>query len=94
MLEWLAPGRCSGQVSGGAWLVPQFLSDGKDFRAVVWNASPDACDEFGLACPDEWPKPTQAILIDAASDRHACEISGNNVRLSVPMQQWECVILY
>lgn len=94
ILAWLRRDAHTGSVSGGAWLIPQFLTDGETGRAVIWNASPDACTRFRVTYPDNWTLPTQAVLVDADGQRHVCKMDGENVVPPVPMHQWECVILF
>jgi len=92
-LAWLDPGQTVGHVTGGAWLVPQFLTDGDIWRAAVWNASPDELETFTVHRPAGLPAPTAATQLTGRGDRLPAEITGNTVRLSRPLYEWECVIL-
>jgi hypothetical protein len=51
ILRYLDPGHSYGNVEGGAWLVPQFLSDGEQWRGAIWNASPDAVEAITVHPP-------------------------------------------
>ena len=79
-------------VEGGAWLVPQFLSDGKRSRGVVWNASPDERYGFTVMPPKGFPQLTWAVQIDAHGTRYRARVEGNRVTLPRALNQWECVV--
>jgi hypothetical protein len=64
VLAWLARGKQPGFVEGGAWLIPQFLTDGRIFRAVVWNAGFDPVEKVTLHPPSGWPKLGSRISYD------------------------------
>lgn len=93
ILRWLDRNNDHGWVEGGAWLVPQFLSDGKHRRTVVWNASGDELEAFEVHLPAGWPNPTNAVQIDAHGRRHPAGVSGGQVKLSRPLYQFELVVL-
>lgn len=93
LIRWLAHDLETGSVSGGAWLIPQFLKDGEIWRAVIWNASPDELDSFTLHCPAAMPQPTQAWHLLPNGERLPVTINGNRVQLSQPMHQWEFVVI-
>ena len=93
ILEHLDPTYTHGSVSGGPWLVPQFLCDDERWRSVIWNASPDEIEQFTVDRPAEMPAPTQAIAIHTSGDKEDAAIDGNLIRLRSPLGQWEFVIL-
>ncbi len=93
LLAWLDPAGAHGAVHGGAWLVPQFLTDGANWRGAVWNAGPDAVREFTLSLPAGMPPPTTATLLDADGNRLPAAIDGHRVILPQPLQQWELVVI-
>ncbi|MHB9133995.1 MAG: hypothetical protein ACYDBB_23245 [Armatimonadota bacterium] len=93
LLHWLDPHQTHGWVEGGAWLVPQFLTDGQRWRGVVWNAGPDAVEEIIVHLPAGMPTPTVARQIDGRGKRIPAEIDGNRIRLRNALQQWELVVL-
>lgn len=92
-LVWLDPNGTVGTVAGGAWLVPQFLTDGQTWRAAVWNASPDELDSFTIQPPAGMPAPTTATHLTGRGEMLPATLDGTTVRLSRPLYQWECVIL-
>ncbi|MHB9107674.1 MAG: hypothetical protein ACYDCO_11520 [Armatimonadota bacterium] len=93
ILRFLDPAHTAGRVDGGAWLVPQFLTDGHAWRAVVWNASPDEVDTFTLLPPAGIPAPQQATQVTGRGERFVAQINGNTVSLARPLYEWEFVIL-
>ena len=93
VIAWLARGVSTGAVDGGAWLVPQFMSDGDTWRGVVWNGSPDARCAFEVRPPKGMPAIQQAVLCAADGRRVEGSVAGGRVTLPEPMHQWECVIL-
>lgn len=94
-LQHLDPANSAGYVTGGAWLIPQFLTDGARWRGVVWNASPDAAQTVSVYPPAEMPPITSAIHVDAAGRRRTAQISENRAYFdsSAPLHQWEFVVL-
>ncbi|MBI5093753.1 MAG: hypothetical protein HZB26_15075 [Candidatus Hydrogenedentes bacterium] len=93
VLAWLARGVSLGSVAGGAWLVPQFLTDGTRWRGVVWNASPDAVREIQIRPPDAMGLIQRAVHCGAEGNRAEAVVRSNLVALAQPLQQWEWVVL-
>lgn len=92
-LDWLARGQPRGSAAGGPWLVPQFLTDGRLWRGVVWNASPDEIAGFEVTLPRGMPVPAAAVQVDAHGRRYNARFAGGRVILDRPMHQWEFVVL-
>lgn len=92
-LAYLDLHNAHGSVEGGAWLVPQFLTDGARWRAVVWNASPDAVEEIIVHLPAQMPAPRSVIQVDASGNRFQTDWCGDRIRLPRPIHQWEFVVL-
>ena len=92
-LAWLDRGAAHGSVEGGAWLVPQFLTDGELWRGVVWNASPDELEEFVVRRPLGCPQPKSAVHVDGRGRRHKAAVDGEKIRLTRPLYEWEFVVL-
>ena len=92
MLAWLASGKELGCVEGGAWLIPQFLTDGKIFRAVVWNAGFDPVEKVELHLPSGWPKLGKGLLFIASGEvtEFPC---GSATPLPQPLRQWALVTM-
>jgi len=93
VLAFLDPSNRHGWVEGGAWLVPQFLTDGERWRGVVWNASPDEIDEVTVHYPADMPPPRAAVQVGSRGERTPADIRGESVRFRRPLHQWECVVL-
>ena len=91
VLAWLAGGKELGHVEGGAWLIPQFLTDGSVHRAVVWNAGFDAVEEIELHPPDGWPKLDKGLIFSPSG-----EVTEFPRRDAVPLprtlQQWAIAV--
>jgi len=92
-IDWLARGRSLGRAEGGPWLVPQFLTDGADWRGVVWNASPDEIGEFTVRVPEAMGGVREAMQLTAAGAFLAAEVEGNRVRTAEAVGQWEFVVV-
>jgi hypothetical protein len=92
--RWLSKGRALGAVRGGPWLLPQFFTDGNEWRAVVWNASPDEAAEFELDCPAGMAPPRQALYFAPPGRMTPADVRGSRVVLSESMHQWEMVVLW
>ena len=92
-LDWLDPQRTHGRVEGGAWLVPQFLTDGTRFRGVVWNASSDALIQMTVHRPPTFPEFRRAVQVDARGALNEAVVAAGVVHLAKPMMQWEFVVL-
>ena len=93
VIDYLAGGRSSGRVEGGAWLIPQFLTDGKIWRGVIWNAGPDEIEEIAVYPPAEMLAVKSAVQVNSWGERIDAKLSGDLIRLSRPLYQWEFVIL-
>jgi hypothetical protein len=92
-LAWLSRGVSLGSASGAPWLVPQFLTDGRAWRGVVWNASPDAVGQFTITPPADTPPIRTATHIDARGHMRSATVSGDTVVVNEPMGQWEMVVV-
>ena len=95
VLRYLDPANHYGYVEGAPWLAPQFLTDGAQWRGVVWNASPDAAREFTIHPPAGMPPITSATHVDGEGRRRPARISGNRVYLEhdATLHQWEFVVM-
>jgi hypothetical protein len=93
VLDWLDPKHCHGSVRGGAWLVPQFLTDGNRWRGVIWNASGDEIDKFDVYLPPGMPAPSNVVQVDAHGRRYSAHLDDHRLSLSRPLYQWEFVVL-
>lgn len=97
LVAWLADGAETGSVEGGAWLVPQFLTDGATWRGVVWNASPDETDRFLIRRPSGMPPIREAWHLTPAGERLPAAVEagadGDTVVLGRPMHEWELVAM-
>lgn len=80
-------------MASGPWLVPQFLTDGRLWRGVVWNADPDDIGEFTVRPPADMSAPTSGTHIAASGEPIPAELDGARVHLQRPLQQWELVVL-
>jgi len=92
VINYLARDSITGYVTGGAWLVPQLLTDGSIYRGVVWNANPDSTDTFDIHVP-QGISFTSAMHITAAGEFLNAKINGKQVKCAAPLQQWEFVVL-
>jgi hypothetical protein len=87
VLAWLARGKELGRVEGEPWLIPQFLTDGSHFRAVLWNAGFDPVQKVTLHVPNGWPKLAKGLLFSASGE--VTEFScGDTPHLPHPLRQW------
>jgi hypothetical protein len=93
LADWLAGSEAPGSVEGGAWLVPQFLRDGATWRAVVWNAGPDAVEVFRIRRPAGMPPLRAAWHLTPDGNRGTATVTGDTVRLAAPLHQWELVVM-
>jgi len=93
LVHWLARETETGNVEGGAWLIPQFLKDENGWRGVVWNASPDEIESFTIHRPQGMPEIRQAWHLLPSGERIPAEMDGNRIHLSRPMHQWEFVVI-
>jgi hypothetical protein len=93
VVRYLDPRNTAGRVDGGAWLIPQFLTDGDQWRAAIWNASPDELDQFTFTLPAGMPHPTHATQITGSGEMLPARVEGDTVRLERPLYEWELVVL-
>ena len=93
LAHYLSHGKSPGIATGFPWLVSQFFSDGQQWRGVIWNASPDATQEIQVDLPAGMPPVRKVVQLDAAGKRLFAKCDRATIRLSIPLQQWECVIL-
>ncbi len=92
-LLWLDGDNHFGWVGGGAWLVPQFLTDGQSWRAVIWNGCDDVIDRITVGLPASMPAPSHAFSVDGSGGRHDASFSDGLLRLQRPLGRWEYVIM-
>ena len=81
------------QVSGHPWLVPLAMVDDTQWRMAIWNGSADAVTTLTLLIPEDMRDIEQIFVLNAAGEQCAANIQGSEIRLSLPMHSWECVIL-
>ena len=93
VIEWINRGRSCGSVDGGAWLVPQFLSDGNTWRGVLWHTSPDAISRIHVRPPDAMGPVRRAVQCDAEGTMTEAAVEGNDLVLLKPLRHWEWVVL-
>ena len=91
-LDWLDPSGAAGWVENPAWLIPQFLTDGRLWRGVVWNASSDEVNAFTVHFPAGMPPPENVVHIDAHATRRDVAYADGRVTLTEPLRQWEVVV--
>jgi hypothetical protein len=94
VLAWLSRGRETGHVTAPAWTVPQFLTDGKLFRAAIWNAGFDSVESFELHAPTDWPELRKGLQFDARGNVTEFAASQGKIKLPHPLRQFEVAILY
>lgn len=85
-LDWLGEGV---RATGHPWLVTQALTDGVDWRVVIWNASPDDVEQIEVRLPE----PDWCTQVDASGARFAAEYDDGVLRLARPLRQWEFVAI-
>ncbi len=93
VLTYLDPLNHYGWAEGGPWLVPQFLTDARMWRGVVWNSSPDELAEVIVHRPAAMPAPASAVQVNSRGERTPASICGDRVRLQHPLHQWEFLVL-
>lgn len=93
VIAWVSRRKSCGSVDGAAWLVPQFFTDGKTWRGVIWNASPDARTELAVNLPVGMTPLSHAIQCDADGVRTDATLDGNRIALARPLHQWEFVVV-
>lgn len=93
VLAWISRGTSCAAVEGAAWLIPQFLTDGNQWRGVVWNAGSDAVRSFRVTLP-EGMGPI-ACVVQCSMDGIVCDAcaSDNEIALPKPLYQWDFVVL-
>ena len=94
ILAWLGRGGTCGHVTGGAWLTPQFMTDGQLWRGIVWNVNPDAAHELVVHPPSGMGAVTRAVHGDVDGERHGVKVVNNRLTFKKPLHQWETVVLY
>ena len=92
MVQWLDTDRSVGMATGGAWLVPQFLTNGDIWRAVVWNAGSDDVNTVDLTLPRDMGQPGFAFQFNAAGEKHEIAIKDGVVDLDTPLRSWEFIV--
>ena len=92
-LQFLDSANTYGCVDGGPWLIPQFLTNGSQWRGVIWNAGSDAVEKVSVEFPEGMPTPQSIVHVNARGDRMANVMVGDIVQLIEPMHQWEFIIL-
>jgi hypothetical protein len=93
VVAWLGRGVSCGSVQGGAWLIPQFFTDGRTWRGVVWNASPDASRGFTVLPPEGMGSIARAVHCDADGAMIEAAVSGNRIETERAVHQWEFVVV-
>ncbi len=91
--SWLSNGKEPGGVEGNPWLIPQFLNDGKSWRGVIWNASPDTIETFTIIRPHGMPPVKKAFHLSPDGKRVECPVKNDTIRLDSPMHEWEFVVV-
>ena len=92
-LVWLDPANHFGRAEGGAWLFPQFLTDGGTWRGVVWNGSDDAVDRFRVHTPAGMPRPSRVVQVDGRGGMFEGAFTGPEVVPERPVAAWGFVVL-
>ena len=93
LVQWLSGSVEIGRVEGSAWLIPQFLQDGLNWRGVVWNAGPDEVDAFKIYRPSGMPPIRQAWHLTWKGTRDPVHLEGDTLRLDRPMVEWDLIVL-
>ncbi len=94
LLDWLDPKQTRGCVIDAAWVVPIFLTDGSQWRGVIWNVNPDAVEQpLRVRLPSDMPTPRQAVQVDANGNRHQAAFDAGRLTPARPLHQWEYVVL-
>lgn len=93
VLAWLDPEGCHGSVAGGAWLIPQFLTDGETWRGVVWNGCGDGVKRISLSLPSGMPAPARALRVCNDSSVEEVTLTGGELVLDEPLLTWQFVAL-
>lgn len=94
LIRWLARDIETGSVTGGAWLVPQFLQDGDKWRGVIWNAGPDERDTFTVHRPHKMPAMRQAFHLLPSGECLEIPVNGDTIQLPRPLHQWEFIVFW
>jgi hypothetical protein len=93
VLAWLDRKNNYGWVDSKGWLVPQFLTDGRKWRGVIWNGGADDVKRFDIHLPHGMKKPKHIVQVDAHGKRSESRLTGNTVKLKHPLHEWEFVVL-
>ncbi|MCP4639844.1 MAG: hypothetical protein GY851_05400 [bacterium] len=93
VLSWLNGNAPVTAATGGAWLVPVFMTNGTTWRAAVFNVSPDARTAFALSLPEGSAPAASAVLCTAEGRMVPATIDGSRIQTAEPIRQWECVIV-
>ncbi len=73
--------------------MPQFLTDGKTFRAAVWNAGFDPVEGFEIQPPAGWSALRMCLHFDAGGNVAELAVHGGRINLPRPLRQWELAVL-
>lgn len=92
VLDWISDASHA-RATGHPWLVTQALTDGRAWRVVVWNASPDEADDVRVRLPAGMPEPAAAVQVTARGARMTVGWKDGRVVLEQPLGQWEYVVL-
>jgi hypothetical protein len=92
VVAWLSRENQTGMVDGNLWLVPIFLCDERNHRAVVFNAGFDAVSRKQFHSPQCWPKWKEAFHLNAEGEITSADINNNELRTAQPVHQWEVII--
>lgn len=93
LMNWLDPANTRGHVESDAWVVPQFLTDGKQWRGVIWSSSHDDVDQLDVRLPAGMPRPTSVVHVAADSTRHELAFVDGHIAFDAPLRSWEFVVL-
>lgn len=80
-------------VFGAPWLVPQFFHNGSEWRAIVWNASPDVALEFSVSRPAGKPPFSKGIHFKPDGSTREIDLPKDTISLPEPLFQWEFILL-
>ena len=93
-IQWLDEKGNTGWVEGGPWVIPQFLTDGKTWRGVIWNAGPDVIETCRVHTPRGMPCPAVATHVDGLGHRSPVTLDSDPLVLCQPLNQWEYIVLH
>jgi hypothetical protein len=63
------------------------------WRGVIWNASPDEIESFTIHRPQGMSQIHEAWHLLPSGKRLPAQIHNDQITLTHPMHQWECVVL-